>query len=140
MPDVDVLPSGNYIISALTFSAYFEKDQRQEEVISPVRDVKLFGEAIAPMLGITKRFVGEEPLDNVTRQYNETMKEILPDYGVEVVEIPRKKSADGRTINATQVRTWIRAHAFAECKPFLPPATMAYLREHPDIISMDARK
>ena len=131
MPDVDVLPSGNYIISALTFSAYFEKDQRQEEVISPVRDVKLFGEAIAPMLGITKRFVGEEPLDNVTRQYNETMKEILPDYGVEVVEIPRKKSADGRTINATQVRTWIRAHAFAECKPFLPPATMAYLREHP---------
>ena len=140
MPDVDVLPSGNYIISALTFSAYFEKDQRQEEVISPVRDVKLFGEAIAPMLGITKRFVGEEPLDNVTRQYNETMKEILPDYGVEVVEIPRKKAADGRTINATQVRTWIRAHAFAECKPFLPPATMAYLREHPDIISMDARK
>ena len=131
MPDVDVLPSGNYIISALTFSAYFEKDQRQEEVISPVRDVKLFGEAIAPMLGITKRFVGEEPLDNVTRQYNETMKEILPDYGVEVVEIPRKKAADGRTINATQVRTWIRAHAFAECKPFLPPATMAYLREHP---------
>ena len=140
MPDVDVLPSGRYIISALTFSAYFEKDQRQEEVISPVQDVKLFGEAIAPMLGITKRFVGEEPLDNVTRQYNETMQEILPDYGVEVVEIPRKTSSDGRVIHATQVRKWIREQSLDECQPFLPAITLDYLREHPNIIqTMDMK-
>ena len=38
---------------------------------------EIFGKYICPSLGISIRFVGEEPLDNVTNQYNKAMKEIL---------------------------------------------------------------
>lgn len=38
-----------------------------------------------------KRFVGEEPFDAVTRQYNEAMKLIMPKYGVEVCKIQHKE-------------------------------------------------
>lgn len=43
------------------------------------------------MLHITHRFVGEEPEDIVTNVYNDAMKKILPKYGIELVEIPRKQ-------------------------------------------------
>lgn len=130
MPAVEVLPSGQYMISALTFQDYFEKEERQDVVVCPSFDIQIFGEAIAPVLGITKRFVGEEPLDKVTRQYNEAMKVMLPDYGVELIEIPRKTAADGKAINATQVRTWLHAGKLDECQEYLPQATLEYLRRH----------
>ena len=130
MDHVEVLPSGNYMISTMTFPEYFEKDERQDVKIVPSKDVRLFGEAIAPTLGIVKRFVGEEPFDAVTRQYNDAMKKMLPDYGVEVVEIPRKTAADGQAINATQVRSWMKAGNWEACKAYLPEPTLAYLKEH----------
>ena len=130
MDNVEVLPSGQYIISTLTFPEYFEKDERQEQIIMPSHDIKLFGEAIAPALGITKRFVGEEPFDKVTRQYNESMKNILPDYGVKLIEIKRKEASDGHAINATQVRRWMKNGELDKCKAFLPKYTLDYLREH----------
>ena len=40
------------------------------------------------MLMLKKRFAGEEPFDAVTRQYNESMKKILLENGMEFVEIP----------------------------------------------------
>ena len=129
---VEVLPSGRYMISQMTFPEYFQKEEKdmQDQAILPSQDIGLFGEAIAPTLGITKRFVGEEPFDKVTRQYNDAMKQLLPDYGVELVEIPRKEASDGHPINATQVREWIKVGAWEKCKAYLPDSTMAYLREH----------
>ena len=128
MENVEVLPSGRYMISTLTFPEYFEKEAKQDVKIVPSKDVRLFGEAIAPTLGITKRFVGEEPFDKVTQQYNEAMKYILPDYGVDVVEIPRKTAKDGNVINATQVRAWIKEGAWDKCAAYLPQATMDILK------------
>ena len=127
--DVQVLPSGRYMVSALTFPEYFQKEEAPSQTVMPSQDLQLFGDAIAPTLGITKRFVGEEPFDNVTRQYNEAMKSILPDYGVEVVEIPRKCTDTGETINAKQVRKWMKAGAWERCKAYLPETTLSYLRE-----------
>ena len=92
--NVEVLPSGKFIISQQTFSGYFNKASLQDVAVDSSEDVEIFGKEIAPTLGITVRFVGEEPTDNVTRQYNETMKEILPRYGVEFCEIPRKNFGD----------------------------------------------
>jgi [citrate (pro-3S)-lyase] ligase len=66
----------------------------QDRVIDPTQDVRLFAEEIAPVLNITVRFAGEEPLDNVTRQYNEAMRRILPEYRIGFEEIERKE-ADG---------------------------------------------
>ena len=91
-------------------------------------DVEIFGKEIAPTLGITIRFAGEEPKDNVTRQYNETMKEILPRYGVEFHEIPRKKLGE-EPISASSVREALKVGDFDKIKNLVPETTLKYLRE-----------
>ena len=88
--NVEVLPSGKFIISQQTFSGYFNKENLQDTIVDSSEDVEIFAREIAPTLGITIRFVGEEPEDTVTKQYNENMKRILPQYNIEVCEIPRK--------------------------------------------------
>lgn len=91
LENVQVVPSGKYILSKDTFAQYFEKEQIQT-VESMDYDIYIFGEVVAAGLGIKYRFVGEEPFDKVTRAYNETMKRILPDFGIEVIEFPRASS------------------------------------------------
>lgn len=106
--NVIVLPSGSYMISSITFPEYFQKATLQGSKVIPSQDIRLFGEAIAPTLGITKRFVGEEPFDTVTKSYNEFMKQLLPEYGIELIEIPRIKTMNGKIINATKVREYLK--------------------------------
>lgn len=114
-PNVEVLPSGKFIISQQTFSGYFNKSELQDVVIDASEDVEIFAREIAPTLGITIRFAGEEPTDNVTRQYNETMKKILPRYGIEFCEIPRRKMG-GEPISASHVREALKADDFDKIK------------------------
>lgn len=129
--NVKVLPSGKYMISSMTFAEYFQKDNLQDKQdVFPAKDIRLFGEFIAPRLNITKRFVGEEPLDKVTWQYNRAMKEILPDYGVELIEIPRKRSDDGTYINATQVRQHMRQGNFSNCRHYLTEKSYRYIEKN----------
>ena len=113
--NVEVLPSGKFIISKQTFSGYFNKAELQDVAVDSSEDVEIFGREIAPTLGITIRFAGEEPKDNVTRQYNETMKKILPRYGVEFQEIPRK-TFDGEFISASSVREALKRGDFDSTK------------------------
>jgi [citrate (pro-3S)-lyase] ligase len=126
--NVVILPSGGYIISTLTFVDYFNKSELQDRVIDPALDVELFAREIAPVLNITVRFAGEEPFDNLTRQYNETMKRILPNYGIEFVEIPRKKVA-GEAISASRVRRLLEDKDYKEIAKLVPQTTLAYLKE-----------
>ena len=126
---ITILPSGNYIISRKTFPAYSQKAQLQDEVINPSLDVELFGKKIAPALGINVRFAGEEPLDKVTKQYNEAMREILPEYGIQFVEISRKRIGD-EVISASRVRQLLRAHEIDELKKIVPLSTYLYIEEN----------
>lgn len=127
IPNVEVLPSGKFIISQQTFSGYFNKAELQDVAVDSSEDVEIFGKEIAPTLGITVRFAGEEPTDNVTRQYNETMKKILPQYGVEFIEIPRKTFGD-EAISASKVREALHAGDFDKIKTLVPETTLNYLR------------
>ncbi|MBQ3434932.1 MAG: adenylyltransferase/cytidyltransferase family protein [Selenomonadaceae bacterium] len=127
LSNVEVLPSGKFIISQTTFSGYFNKAELQDVQVDSSEDVEIFGREIAPTLGITIRFAGEEPTDNVTRQYNETMKEILPRYGVEFCEIPRKEF-DGEPISASKVRVALKVGDFDKIKKLVPYSTLRYLR------------
>ena len=124
--NVIVLPSGNFIISALTFTDYFGKTELQDKKIDPSLDVSLFGEYIAPTLGITVRFAGEEPLDKVTLQYNDSMKNILPKYGIDFVVIPRKEFG-GEVISASRVRKLLEKKDFESIKKIVPETTYDYL-------------
>lgn len=103
LKNVIVLPSGSFMISKKTFAAYSNKAKLQNEKIDSSLDVEIFANYIAPSLGITIRFAGEEPLDNVTRQYNETMRRILPEHGIEFRTIKRKNQS-GEPISASRVR------------------------------------
>lgn len=129
LKNVVVIPSGGFILSRRTFVSYFEKDKRQEEKVDSALDINFFGAYIASAFRIRKRFVGEEPRDMVTRQYNEEMKKRLPMYGVEVEEIPRKE-ADGDTISASTVRRLYLAEKWEAIRAYLPDTTIRYLKSH----------
>lgn len=128
LKNVVVLPSGNYIISQKTFAAYSNKAKLQDKVVDASLDVEIFGKFIAPKLGINIRFAGEEPIDQVTRQYNDTMKRMLPQYGVAFEVIPRKE-CNGEVISASRVRTLLAEKNFEEIAKIVPETTLAYLMQ-----------
>ncbi len=76
------------------------------------------------------RFAGEEPTDTVTRQYNEDMKRILPQYGIEFKEIKRKQTETGEIISASAVRKLAKATEVDKLKALAPPSTIEYLKRH----------
>ncbi|MDE6052434.1 MAG: [citrate (pro-3S)-lyase] ligase, partial [Lachnospiraceae bacterium] len=91
-------------------------------------DLRSFGEVVAAELGIKYRFVGEEPFDKVTREYNKTMKRILPEYGVDVVEIPRMQEGLD-VISATSVRKALQEEDWEMIAKLCPKTTLRYLKQ-----------
>ena len=125
--NVIVVPSGEFVLSYATMPLYFEKEEKKEDTLDAAHDLTIFGEYVAKELRITKRFVGEELLDPVTRQYNEAMKRILPNYGIEVEEIKRLETDQG-IISASAVRKWIKEDNWEAVKKFVPAAVYSRLR------------
>lgn len=126
---VRVLPSGKYIISKETFTQYFHKDQEVQVIEDMDYDVHIFGEVVSPIFGIEKRFVGEEPFDLVTKKYNETMKKILPQCGVQLKEIPRLTVQNGEVVSATKVRELLKKKEWGVLSKFLPDSTIEILKQ-----------
>ncbi|GHT83822.1 [Citrate [pro-3S]-lyase] ligase [Spirochaetia bacterium] len=129
LPRVYPHPTGPYLISAATFPDYFLKDGPgaiPPETVNTRLDLAIFAERFALPLGINCRFVGTEPMDPLTREYNRQMREVLPAYGVKVVEIPRLE-AGGAAISAGRVRQLLREGNLQAIKELVPPATFAYL-------------
>ena len=79
-----------------------------------------------PTLGINRRYVGEEPSCQVTKTYNETMKEILPGYNVQVIEVPRICVGNDVT-SASRVRKLIKENKLLEAKKLIPETTYKFL-------------
>lgn len=126
--NVLVVPSGEFCISKSTFPEYFKKEIIQNEIIENFGDLEVFGEKIAPKLCITKRFVGSEPEDKITNQYNSAMHRMLPQYGVQVIEISRKKIGEG-VISASSARRFLKERNYIELEELLPETTYKYLTE-----------
>ena len=126
-PNVEVLPSGQFVISQKTFSGYFNKENLQDVQVDSSQDVEIFASEIAPSLGVNIRFVGEEPEDTVTKTYNDNMKNILPRYNIDFCEIPRKE-INGEIISAKTVRAALRAGDLDKLKKLVPATTFDYLR------------
>lgn len=114
--------SGDYLISSATFPAYFIKEGADARQINADLDIALFGSRIAPPLNIKYRFVGTEPYCPVTSAYNERMKQLLPQYGIEVVELQR---LDG--ISASQVRALADQGRWDQVAGMVPKVTLDYL-------------
>ncbi len=138
LKNVTIHPSGPYMVSSATFPSYFIKDKARVGDIYSEVDVHLFGERIAPALGITHRFIGTEPASPTTQAYNQSLKAHLPGYGVEVVELERLECG-GAAISASRVRALLEEGASAarrlstaaildELETLVPPTTLAYLK------------
>ncbi len=123
---IHIVPSGRFIISSFVFPGYFAKAQAVTPADSTV-DVAIFGSIIAPGLGITHRFVGEEPNCITTNEYNDTMNFLLPALGVEMHIIPRKTDL-GEAISATTVRRCMQSNDFETIKRLVPASTYEYLK------------
>lgn len=129
LANVRVYPSGPYIISHATFPTYFLKKDEDAVQIQAELDATLFAKRIAPILHITKRFAGQEPLDVVTAHYNAAMMEILPRYGIDFCEIPRICRPDGAVISASAVRALIaQKGADPELEQMVPSVTVTYIK------------
>lgn len=126
LENVIVVPSGRWVLSNETLPVYFEKEQKQEAQVDASKDLEIFARYIAPPLGITKRFVGEEPTDKVTRQYNRQMQEMLGDFGIELEIIPRKE-LDGVAISASNVRRYMKEGNWEAVKRLVPETTYEIL-------------
>ncbi|WP_029233429.1 adenylyltransferase/cytidyltransferase family protein [Butyrivibrio sp. VCB2006] len=130
LPNVEVLPSGKYVLSAQTLPGYFNKSELKDTYLNASDDLELFMQ-VAETLGISVRFVGEEPIDLYTRQYNDNMRKILPKYGLEFVEIPRKTVETGTdvVISASRVRKLIEEKDYEGVKKIVPETTYRYLAD-----------
>ncbi|MDR1917351.1 MAG: hypothetical protein LBQ58_12375 [Synergistaceae bacterium] len=126
MRNVKALRSGQFIISTITFPGYFTKESAKEVAVDTSLDLSLFVKYIAPALDIETRFAGNEPLDPVTKQYNNAMRETLPRHGVRFVEYERVE-IDGAPVSASRVRALLEERNFDAIKPLVPESTYRYL-------------
>lgn len=127
LKNVSIHRGENYIISSATFPTYFIKDNKEVVYMHAKLDIEIFGQFIVPTLGITKRYVGEENYCEVTRKYNEVMKELLPKRGIEVIQMKRRKE-DGDIISASKVRKYLEEEEWEKIKKIVPKSTYNYLR------------
>jgi len=118
LPNCHVEHTDEYLVSRETFPAYFIRDEQHADAVKADLDIALFCTRIAPALHITKRFVGEEPFSPTTRAYNERMKQLLPESGIELIEIPRLSG-----ISASRVRALILDERAEETKDLVPETT-----------------
>lgn len=118
---------GPYIISSATFPSYFLKEAGEGTRVYGRFDATIFGKRICPVLNISRRFVGEEPYCPVTSLYNQCLKEILPQYGVDVEVIPRLEKG-GKAVSASTVRRLLVEERWDEVKALVPETTFAFLQ------------
>lgn len=126
LDNVKVLPGGKFIISTFTFPGYFDKSDMPTVAINATKDVEIFAKHIAPVLDITVRFVGSEPLSAVTRQYNRDLRDILPRYGIEYKEFGRIEFSS-QPISASLVRQLIKQRDWDSVKNLVPQSTYDYI-------------
>lgn len=117
-----------YIISQATFPSYFIKDASLVARNQILLDLDVFAKHIAPALNIKKRFVGEEPSDMATKQYNDLMQQVLPQNGISVNVIPRKNYGD-KPISASYVRYLFEQNKMELISPLVPYPVRDYLIE-----------
>lgn len=121
----------DYIISKATFPTYFIKDKRKIDSLFTELDLAIFKNHLAPQLGITHRFVGQEPLCVVTNEYNQQMKKILSKEGktqsLHVEEIPRIYYK-GEPISASRVRKLMQSGNLEEISHLVPPSTLRCIK------------
>ena len=118
--------TSDYLISHAVFPTYFMKDKITASEVNCELDVRIFCEFFAAELEISRRYAGTEPLCAVTAAYNEVMRHILPQYGIQFVELPRKKCGEA-VVSASYVRRCMVEEKYEEIQKLVPRETYEYI-------------
>lgn len=129
LPNVTVLPTGPYLISSATFPTYFLKEREKAESIHCLLDIEIFCKYYVPKFGITRRYVGTEPLSQMTNQYNDALRENLPEKGIAFHEIPRLEQSQ-IPVSASAVRATLQAGDVDALRALVPDTTFDYLQSN----------
>ncbi len=124
--NVTVYPTGPYMVSQATFPSYFLGDDLDRVLIQTELDAKLFGSQISKLLNIKKRFLGDEPFNMVTAEYNKALKQVLSFHDVNV-QIIKRKEFDNTPISASKVRHYLANDNLEALKSIVPQSTYSYL-------------
>lgn len=103
LPNVKIVAGGPFQATRNVFQEYFVKVEPTDMRESATADTLIYAEIIAKRLGITYRFLGDERHNPKMQFFNELMKEILPSYGINVIELPRAQT-HGHSISASLAR------------------------------------
>lgn len=130
LKNVVMVRSGDYLVSEVSFPRYFLKGKDGEEVTANQAklDLNIFTDHVAPVLGITRRYVGTENYCMTTATYNEQMKQVLPEKGLEVVEVKRKAVHETDFISASAVRKAITDDKWELVEEKVPETTFNFLK------------
>lgn len=129
LPNLHVAGTADYLISHATFPDYFFPDKAEGRRANCLLDLTVFLERFAKPLGITRRYVGEEPFSPVTADYNEQMLSFLPQNGVEVRVLPRY-AVNGSAVSATEVRRLLASGDLDAIAPLVPKNVLEGLKNH----------
>lgn len=126
LPSVVLHETSDYLISSAVFPTYFIKDKAKAAEANCELDIRIFAQYFAKELGISKRFVGSEPFCPVTSAYNKAMKELLPEYGIQLVELSRVERGS-LPISASYVRSCMAKGNLEAIRSLVPDSTYAYI-------------
>ena len=125
-PNVSVHPTMGYLISNATFPTYFLKDRSRGQEISCQLDLRFFCRQLCTGSGPPEAVLwAQEPLDPVTRQYNEALQASLPGRALQWWELPRLE-VGGQPVSASRVRLAWRSGTWRLCGSWSPDTTYAY--------------
>lgn len=129
LSNVSVVSGSPYSVSQATFPTYFLKDLSDASRTHIELDLDIFARHIAPALDVSVRFIGSEPTDALTREYNAMMHQMLPARGIEVIEISRLEK-DGCPVSASRVRRLTQSMQAGAAIQLLPPTSIPYILSH----------
>lgn len=126
LQNVIVTGTGDYSVSYKTFPAYFIKKSSDAANAQMQLDIDIFNRHIAPALDIETRFVGTEPNDALTNEYNMLMKKQL---NVKLVEIERLR-IDDTLVSASKIRHLTISEMAGKAIKMIPASTIPYVLAH----------
>lgn len=126
--NVDVYSGADYLVSPATFPAYFLRKDSSETEFQTSIDAQLFLNWFVPTLNITTRYLGQEPLSEITAHYNESLKKILtPEITVTIIE--RKTTMMNQVISASAVRKAYLEGEWSLVSQMVPETTKLFLEK-----------
>ena len=129
LDNVVVVEGSDYAISDLTFPTYFLKQMTDATDTHITLDLDLFVRHIAPALGVSTRFVGSEPIDELTARYNQLMQEQLPQHGIMVKTVERL-TQNGMVVSGSRVRQAMADGSLSSVAALVPTTTVPHIIAH----------